>query len=208
MRDGSEAIRLRPKAMQSRPVLMDRVFDDPEKALGIIRERAPYVNLFAFHNMLDTHAEHIGPRFRQVFEDDLFLHNPRWIDAARSSFSAEVVQPFKCLLNINGPMGVGGVHLDLPVYRGIDAKNAPVWLLMSYSGLFQDWMVPIASGLAWFYRGIGGAFAYWPDGPAGPLCREESPLWNRGVMSDNEYMWHAVGATGSLEQQERLRGKV
>lgn len=201
---------LRPKAMQSEPLLVGRVFDDPDRVIAIIRERAPYPNLFAFHNMLDSHAEHVGPRFRQAFDDEMFLHNPQWIAAARTSFSASIVRPFKCLLNANGPMGGGGVHLDLPVYRGLDGRTAPVWLLMnmSNSGLFQDWMVPIASGLAWFYRGVGGAFAYWPDGPNGPVVREEAPLWNRGVMSDNEYMWHAVAATGSPEEQQAVRGKL
>jgi hypothetical protein len=70
---------------------------------------------------------------------------------------------------------------------------------MSNSGLFAPWMVPVASGLAWFYRGQGGEFEYWPDGPDRPSQCEAPPLWNVGQISDNEYMWHRVGAIGRPE---------
>jgi hypothetical protein len=79
---------------------------------------------------------------------------------------------------------------------------------MTYSGLFQPWMVPIASGLVWFYRGVGGEFEYWADGTHAPPRIERSPMWNIGVMSDNEFMWHGVGAIGTPEDQERLNGAL
>src|SRR5262249_7029397 len=136
----------------------------------------------------------------------VFLHNPRWIDAAKASFDATIVKPMRCLLNLNGPTPDGGAHLDLPAYRGFAAPQAPVWLLMNmtYSGLFHPWMTPIASGLAWFYRGRGGEFEYWPDGLDAPSEMEKPPLWNCGVMSDNEFMWHRVASIGAEADQKKL----
>jgi hypothetical protein len=203
--------RLRPAAMQSRPVVLPQVFEDPAAALRLVQERAPYVTMAAFHGMEDRLG---GPRtqpfFRGAFDDQLFLENPGWIAAARESFGAGIVRPFKCLAQLNGPMTATGVHVDLPLYRGFGAAEAPVWLLMNmtYSGLFHDWMVPIASGLAWFYRGVGGAFAYWPDGIDARPRLERGPLWNRGVMSDNEYMFHGVAPIGAPEDRARLQGAL
>jgi hypothetical protein len=203
--------RLRPAAMQSRPVRVDPVFDDPDAVIGLIRSRAPYPSLGEYHHMLDMlGGVRARPVFRTHFDDALFVHNPRWIEAARQAFSATIVRPFKCLLNLNGPMGIGGTHVDLPVFRGFSAPRAPVWLLMNmaYSGLFQDWMVPVASGLMWFWKGVGGEFQYWADGIDAPPRIESPPLWNTGVMSDNEYMWHGVAPTGTPEEQARLRGRL
>jgi hypothetical protein len=202
---------LRPAAMQSRPVRLERVFDDPDAVMRLIQERGPYVTMAAFHQMEATLG---GPRtqpfFRGVFEDEVFLQNPCWIRAARESFDAEIVRPFKCLVQLNGPMVATGVHVDLPVYRGFAAPEFPVWLMMNmtYSGLFQDWMAPIASGLAWFYRGEGGSFAYWSDGIDAPPRLERTPLWNTGVMSDNEYMFHGVGPIGTPEDRASLQGSL
>lgn len=203
--------RLRPAAMQSRPVRLEGIFDDPDAVVRLIQDRSPYITMAAFHDMADVLG---GPRtqpfFRDTFEDELFLQNPRWMQAARESFSAEIVRPFKCILNLNGPMDATGVHVDLPIFRGFAAPAIPVWLLMnmSYSGLFQDWMVPIASGLAWFYRGHGGAFAYWPDGAEGAPRLERAPLWNSGVMSDNEFMFHGVSPIGSDAERAPLKGAL
>jgi hypothetical protein len=203
--------RLRPAAMQSRPVRLEGIFDEPESILRLVEQRAPYVTMAAYHRMQDTlGGARTQPFFRDAFEDEFLLQNPRWLRAAREAFQAEIVRPFKCILNLNGPMAATGVHVDLPIFRGFAAPTVPVWLLMnmSYSGLFQDWMVPIASGLAWFYRGEGGAFAYWPDGPEGPPAVERSPLWNSGVMSDNEFMFHGVSPIGSDAERARLAGRL
>lgn len=203
--------RLRPAAMQSRPVYLDGIFDDPEAILRIIEQRSPYVTMAAYHRMEDTlGGQWTQPFFRGTLDEDLVVHNPRWANAARKAFDAQIVCPERCTLNLNAPMAATGVHVDLPVFRGFAAPDAPVWLLMNmrYSGLFHDWMVPIASGLAWFYRGAGGAFVYWPDGPEGAPQVERGPLWNSGVMSDNEFMFHGVGPIGSADDRGRLSGTL
>ena len=211
MAAGQKVESLRPAFMQSRPVRLDRVFSDPDAVVELIRARAPYPSLAEYHDMQDTlGGTNARPVFRGHFDDQSFWFNERWIGAARDSFSARIVRPFKCLVNLNGPMGIGGVHVDLPFYRGFGAPKAPVWLLMNmtYSGLFQPWMVPVASGLTWFWRGVGGAFEYWPDGLQSPPHVESPPMWNTGVMSDNEFMWHGVSPTGTLEEQTALEGAL
>lgn len=206
-----EVERLRPAAMQSYPVRLDKVFDDPDAIVSLIQDRGPYKTIAAYHHMEDTlGGSRTQPFFRGDFDDAVLLHNPHWIEAARKSFNAEIVRPFKCLAQLNAPMTGTGVHVDLPLFRGFGAPQMPVWLLMnmSYSGLFHDWMVPVASGLAWFYKGPGGAFAYWPDGIEAFPSLERSPLWNRGVMSDNEYMFHGVSPIGTQEDRQRIQGTL
>jgi hypothetical protein len=196
--------------MQSMPVRIERVFDDPDAVIQFIRERAPYPTLAAYHGVDSFGGGSVMPWFRTHFDEDWILNNTQWIAAAKKTFSAKIVRPLKCILNINGAMPDGGKHVDLPVFRGFSAPHAPVWFLMnmSYSQLFLPWMVPIASGLAWFHKGIGGAFEYWADGPDRPPRVESAPLWNNGVMSDNEFMFHRVDAIGTPEEQARLDGRL
>jgi hypothetical protein len=197
--------------MQSRPVPLNDIFDDPDHVLRLIQDRAPYITMASYHGMQDQiGGARTEPFFRATFDDALFLENPRWREAARTAFSAEIVRPFRCILNINAPMNATGVHVDLPIFRGFGAPDVPVWLLMnmSYSGLFNDWMVPIASGLAWFYRGSGGAFVYWPDGPDRAPQIERAPLWNTGVMSDNEFMFHGVSPIGAEADRGRVKAAI
>jgi hypothetical protein len=151
------------------------------------------------------------PWFIDRPESDLLLNNPRWIAAAREAFSAEIVHPLHCTVNLNGPSAsTGPAHQDVPAFRGFSEAKAPIWLLnvMSRSRLFLPWLAPVASGLAWFYRGQGGEFEYWPDGPERPSVSERPPLWNYGVMSDNEVMWHRVAAIGSPDRAAQLAGRL
>jgi hypothetical protein len=197
---------LRSEAIQVQPLRIERVFDDPERVIARIEERAPYPTLAKYHGFSsDTgYGQQVLslPHFRTHLDDDLFLRNPRWIEGAHRAFRAEIVRPLRCILNLNMAAPAGGAHLDLPTFRGSHRWGHHVWLLMSmsFSGLFARWMVPLASGLVWFYRGVGGEFEYWPDGPDRPSQREVPPLWNVGQISDNEYMWHRVGAIGRADE--------
>lgn len=194
---------LRPEAIRIEPQLLESVFDDPVAVISLIEERAPYPTLMKFHGMVgdDAYATTVLPWFRTVFTDDLLLQNPAWLEGAKEAFNARIVQPLTCVLNIQPAAPAGGIHLDLPTFRGSHRWPTHVWLLnaMGNSGLFGRWMVPIASGLAWLYRGAGGEFEYWPDGPQGPVRRQE-PRWNVGQVSDNEYMLHRVAAIGRAEE--------
>lgn len=193
---------LRPEAIRIQPVLLDAVFDEPRDVISLIEERAPYPTLMKFHGMVgdDAYAVTVLPWFRTVFRDDLLLRNSAWVEGARAAFGARIVEPLACVLNIQPAAPAGVAHLDLPAFRGSHQWPMHVWLLnsMGNSGLFGRWMLPIASGLVWFYRGVGGEFEYWPEGPEGPMRRQE-PRWNVGQVSDNEYMPHRVAAIGRPE---------
>jgi hypothetical protein len=191
-----------------RGVHIEAVFDDPDAVLALVRDRAPYRTTPAYHGLGGSAGrQDIAPWFRDHLEDDVFLHNPRFIAAAREAFGAAIVRPTRCQLNLYGPVSGGAAHLDVAAYRGISVKETPVWLLyvMAASGLFEPWMVPVASGLAWFYRGEGGDFEYWPGGKHAIV---RSPPWNTGLICDNEYTWHRVGAVGTAEQQRHIAGKL
>jgi len=198
----------RPKAMQSKPVFMDAVFDDPGAAMRNIREKAPYPTLPAHYNVQGASEYDRHAFFRDALTDDFFLHNPRWIAAAIEAFGAAIVHPVRCLINLSAPMEEMGAHIDLPSFRGFvpGTETKDLLTAMMHSGLFYDWMVPFASGLTWFYRGEGGEFLYWADGTSAPPHVLKPPFCNSGLMSDNEAMFHAVGAVGSAEGRNRFTG--
>lgn len=200
----------RPRAMQSKPVFMDAVFDDAGEAFRLIRQSGPFETLPSYHKAEGDSPYDDHLLFRHALTDDMFLHNPTWTDAARQAFGAGIVQPARCLLNLYGPMEELVAHTDLPTFRGFDPTGATKGLLsaMIHSQLFFDWMVPFASGLVWFYRGEGGSFLYWEDGTEAPPKIVHPPFWNTGLMSDNEAMFHAVSAVGSPQDRRRFGGLV
>jgi hypothetical protein len=202
---------LRPEGLRSRPVRMARVFDDPEAVLELVDALAPYSPVGTYYNGGQPNADGRDiPWFLDEPDSDLLVGNPRWIAAAHEAFDAGIVRPIRCVVNVNAPAPIGAPHIDLPVFRGFSAPRIPIWLLMSMarSRLFFDWMVPLASGIAWFWRGEGGEFEYWPDGSRASSVAERSPLWNVGVMSDNEVMWHRVGAIGPAGRQVELESGI
>ena len=89
-------------------------------------------------------------------------------------------------------------HLDAVTFRGIRYENSPVWLqnVMGKSGLFTDYLEKMAQVITWWYLGENGTFTYWPDGPLEPPDRLEHPLWNKGVVVQNELMFHRGDPVG------------
>ena len=192
-----------------RPLRLDRAFAEPERVVELIHRGSPYRTEEAVHK--HPGVERTGGWFRNfwalggkvVFDGaEPLFHNEVYIEAARLRFDAEVVRPVAMMTNLNLPMAGLPPHLDLPFFRGAMNREVPAWMLapMGYSGLFQEWAVPVASVIAWFSSGQGGAFEYWPDGLQRPSSTEQPPFFNTGVLADNEYMYHRVGPTGSVEQ--------
>lgn len=201
---------LRPKTMIAKPVWLDPAFEEPEAVLDLVRRSAPYPLSARVHRK-DDNGDDV-PFFRifwahtrqvRVEGAEPFFHNERFMAASQESFGAEVIVPSAIMINLSTPTVGGPPHRDLPYFRG--CEKFPFWMLqnMGYSDLFHDWAVPIASTLSWFYRGEAGEFEYWPDGPDGAPVTVASPMWNVGVVSDNEYMWHRVGPVGA--PQDRLQ---
>ena len=132
-------------------------------------------------------------------------YNDRFLDLAREYWGAQYARPTLMLFNICGPHHSGlNAHLDAVNFRGVRFENAPVWLqnVMGRSGLFTDYMVKMAQVITWWYRGENGTFTYWPDGPLGEPKRLEHPLWNKGVVVQNEMMFHRGDPTGRPEERD------
>lgn len=206
----AEHAKLRPATMLAKPVWIDPAFEDPDAVMALVRGSAPYPLSARVHKRDDNGQD--VPFFRifwahtrevKVKGAEPFFHNERFIQASKESFGAQVIVPSGIMVNLGAPALGGPPHRDLPYFRG--AERFPFWLLscMGYSDLFHDWAVPIASTLSWFYRGAGGDFEYWPDGPDAPSKLVQPPLWNVAVVSDNEYMWHRVGPVGRIGEQKK-----
>jgi len=207
-----------PKSCRA-PIVLDRAFDDPSVVRSLVERGSPYWTVQRYLANASEMASLsnagkgqpkgpmiIAPWFRGDWAFDgpkvegaaRILEEPRFVDAARRLFDREVVVPQQVYVNLNPPMPqLDPGHLDIPTFRGIDRTNSPVWLLaiMLKSGLFDEWYVPIATAVAWFYEGAGGGFRYWPEGPdAKPVDRP--CISNSAILGDNDRMFHAVLAIG------------
>ena len=203
--------------MASTAVRIEPAWDDPARVVDLIRSAGPFWPL-ANYAASDAEMAALGqekaqftpPWFRQDFARaarvlvagaELLLGNERFADAARElgGGTEAVVRPQAVYVNIMGPTPFAfPPHLDIPAFRGFTRATQPVWLLktMRTSGLFEAWRTKIATGVSWFYNGIGGDFHYWPDGPIGPGTVERSPFANVSILADNESTFHGVAPLG------------
>jgi hypothetical protein len=136
--------------------------------------------------------------------DDCFF-NSRFLELARDYWGAEYAKPTMMLFNLCGPHHSGpSPHLDAVTFRGIRIESSPVWLqnVMGKSGLFTNHRVKMAQVITWWYRGENGTFTYWPDGPLGRPRRLDHPMWNRGVLVENEMMFHRGDPVGRPEERD------
>jgi len=197
----------RPAQIVARPVLLETAFDDPDAVFDLIDARSPYTPIYSAEGY--EKAGGTEPWFRDhwyraghalVHEARPFLENPRFAEATRQAFDAEVVRPRAIYLNISAPMQAGRPHLDICRYRGIDDAY-PLWLQVAlhHSMLFMPWTVLQSTALTWFYRGQGGGYQYWPDGPDKPSQTVSSPLWNTALVTDNDFMFHRAEGVGPRE---------
>lgn len=217
---------LRPVAP---PRVIDGVYGDEQHArmVEVIRNCGPLRLIIAQHfNSLEeliattsgaippgTPLEaFVSPVFRGYFAEnalclyeqveDIF-YSTKLLALAKAYWGAKYAMPTLMLFNV----GVPGFdndpgHLDSPSFRGMSFGSAPIWLLsiMGKSGLFKRWEVKKAQVITWFYQdGPGGGFTYWPDGPLSPAKRLIAPMWNRGIVSQNEAMFHRAESFGPVE---------
>jgi hypothetical protein len=146
-----------------------------------------------FRGKLGTGSTCLYPELEDCY------YNSKFLQLVRDYWGARYARPTLMLFNLCGPhhSSLNG-HLDAVTFRGVRIENAPVWLqnVMGRSGLFADYMVKMAQVITWWYRGENGTFTYWPDGPLGEPARLEHPLWNKGVVVQNEMMFHRGDPTG------------
>jgi len=205
------------------PIQIDHVLDDPDSIRRRIEANGPYAPVQRYFADDAEYRSAAGAESRQqtvfiapVFRgdwayeqpliddvDDLLQHH-EFIDASRKLFDSELVRPFSLYSNLTWqlPFPQGPGHIDVPEFRGINRTDHPIWLLttMNYSQLFEAERVPIATAVAWFYRGSDGGFTYWPDGPDRPPKIHEGDIFNTAVVGDNDRMYHRVRPVGARDK--------
>jgi hypothetical protein len=161
----------------------------------------PSLDLFltpTFRGYLANHGAALYPQLHDCF------YNERFLQMAKSYWNAEYAKPQLMLFNINGPCANRDPgHLDSPSFRGVRHENAPTWLtsVMGKSGLFGDYLIKMAQVITWFSLDSSSGFTYWPNGPLKAPKRILPPIYNRGVVVQNEMMVHRGEANGQLDQQ-------
>lgn len=161
----------------------------------------PSLDLFltpTFRGYLANYGAALYPQLHDVFYNESFLN------MAKSYWKADYAKPELMLFNINGPCANRDPgHLDSPSFRGVRHENAPTWLcsVMGKSGLFSDYLIKMAQVITWFSHDERSGFTYWPEGPLKAPGRLLPPVYNRGVVVQNEMMMHRGEANGPLHQQ-------
>ncbi|BBZ15762.1 hypothetical protein [Mycolicibacterium gadium] len=161
----------------------------------------PSLDLFltpTFRGYLANYGAVLHPELHDCF------YNEKFLQMAKRYWDAEYAKPELMLFNINGPCANRDPgHLDSPSFRGIRHENAPTWLcsVMGKSGLFTDYLIKMAQVITWFSLDEGSGFTYWPDGPLKAPQRLLPPVYNRGVVVQNEMMVHRGEANGPLDKQ-------
>jgi hypothetical protein len=155
----------------------------------------------------------VSPSFRGFFAQnsvcfypelhDVFYNEP-FLAMAKDYWGAAYAKPTMMLFNLNVPSPADhpqAPHLDAVTFRGVRYENAPVWLLnvMAKAGIFTDYLVKMAQVIAWWWKGENGTFTYWPDGPTGQPKVLEHPIWNKGVLVQNELMFHRGDPVGPFD---------
>lgn len=205
--------------------------DQRERLLDVVRRNGPWKLIIAQHfasveELIATLSgampeggepsldAFLTPTFRGFYANysaalypeiqDCF-YNAAFLEHAKSYWGgAQYAKPQMMLFNVNGPCGnTDPAHLDTPSFRGIRYENSPTWLcaVMGKSGLFRDYMVKMAQVITWFSRDPNSGFTYWPEGPGKAPGRIQPPIYNRGVVVQNEMMMHRGEANGPVGQR-------
>jgi hypothetical protein len=135
-----------------------------------------------------------------------FLRHDSFIEAARSVHGRPVIEPAIAYANLMVPGQELTVHSDVPEFRGCNRKVMPQWLLvvMHHSGLFAEWRLPIATGIAWFHDCDGGELVYWPDGATGPR-QSHRVRYNTAMVLDTDTVFHGVDRIAEIDEASMPR---
>lgn len=198
------------------PVLLHDVIDDLNAVVQILERQAPYTPLGGWFRSGQAPVE---PTLPMWFQNDwvhdtfaaegseVFLHHPRYLEAAARFYDAEVVEPQSVYVNLMAAIDGGGpAHTDNPRFHGRDRTNTPMWLLrtMLWSGLFEKYEILQATAIWWMHDVEGGAILYWADGPDRPPRVHDTAMANTALLGDNHGMFHQVGPVGPFDGEPHL----
>jgi len=190
------------------PILLENVFPDIQKVHELLESEAPYTPLGGWYNPeADTHKRNRPMWFQndwvhdvyQAEGSELFLHNPVYIETAKSFYDAEIIEPHSVYVNVMAAIEDGGpAHTDNPRFHGRERANTPMWLLraMLWSDLFDDYEIVQATAIWWLDDVEGGGLYFWPDGPEKPPHHHVGSMANTALIGDNHGMFHQVGPVG------------
>ncbi|MGW0664203.1 hypothetical protein [Streptodolium elevatio] len=202
-----------------------------ERILDVLKTHGPWPTIAAHHfdtieelvatsntgtaDQVDFTLDDIAsPHFRGFFAENSVLYYPelhdcfynaRFLELAKDYWGAKYARPTLMLFNLCGPHHSRlASHLDGVTFRGVRIEKSPIWLqnVMGRSGLFTDHVVKMAQVITWWYLGENGTFTCWPDGPLGEPMRLEHPLWNKGVVVQNEMMFHRGDPVGRPDERD------
>lgn len=204
--------------------------DQYERLLGVVKAHGPWPTITAHHfdsveELIATTSGVVSENhgltldsiatanFRGFFGEnsccyypelhDCF-YNAEFVERVKLYWGAQYAKPTLMLFNLCGPHNSGlSPHLDAVTFRGVRIENTPVWMqnVMGKSGLFRDYIIKMAQVITWFWLGEEGTFTYWPDGPLEAPKRLEHPMWNKGVVVQNELMFHRGDPVGRPEER-------
>jgi hypothetical protein len=187
-------------------LILAQHFSSPEALIATLSGSfppgvTPTLEMFLTPTFRGFYANYSASLYPEI--NDCF-YNSQFLEYAKKYWNAQYAKPQMMLFNINGPCANSDPgHLDSPSFRGVRYENSPTWLcsLMGKSGLFQKYLIKMAQVINWFSRDAGSGFTYWPEGPLKAPKRLLPPVYNRGVVVQNEMMFHRGEANGPLAQQ-------
>jgi hypothetical protein len=121
------------------------------------------------------------------------------VDLAIRLYELPVVEPVVVYANLLLPGQELGLHTDIPEFRLAPGEILPAWLrvVMCHSGLFERWRLAVATVIVYLGPSpIGGALAYFPNGPAGEAATID-PREGEAVALDADLVFHGIDRVGS-----------
>jgi hypothetical protein len=189
------------------PTITSHHFDTVEELVATSTGVVPEGLDLTLDDVATAHFRGFFGQNSVCFHPELFdcFYNDRFVELVKDYWGAEYAKPQMMLFNLCGPHHSGlSSHLDAVTFRGIRYEDSPVWLMniMGKSGLFTDHLVKKGQVITWWYRGDNGTFTYWPDGPNAAPQTLGHPLWNKGVLVENERMFHRGDPVGRPDERD------
>lgn len=193
------------------PILLHDVMPDLDAVERLLVAQAPYTPLGGWYSPGAVPTERTRPLWFQndwvhdtfaAEGSEMFLHHPRYIEAAKEYYDAEVIEPQSVYVNLMVAIDGGGpAHTDNPRFHGRDRTNTPMWVLraMLWSGLFDDVEIRQATAIWWSNDVDGGELLYWPNGASRPPEVHGGAMANTALLGDNHGMFHQIGPIGPFD---------